>query len=190
MLLTSRRSNQSILKEISPEYLLEDWCYSWSSNTLATWCKELTFGKDLDAGNDWRWEEKGTTEDEMVGRHHQLDGHEFEQAPGVGDGLGSLVCYSPYGGKELDTTEWLNWTEYDSNINIWFVIQISLTENKSLIQFKSIHYLYELAIFVKIQCEQKQWNFTIIYVICTLKQDGRIPDKPTLYKFFSIIGYL
>ena len=41
----------------------------------------------------------------MVGRHHQLDGHEFEQAPGVGDGLGSLVCYSPYGGKELDTTE-------------------------------------------------------------------------------------
>ena len=50
--------------------------------------------------------------------------------------------------------------------------------------------MYELATFVKIQCEQKQWNFTLSYVICTLKQDSRILDKPTLYKFFSIIGYL
>ena len=51
------------------------------------------------------------TEDEMVGRHHRLDGHEFEQAPGVGDGQGSLVCYSPWGCKELDMTERLNWIE-------------------------------------------------------------------------------
>ena len=68
-------------------------------------------GKDPDAGQDWRWEEKGTTEDEMVEWHHQLDGHEFEQAPGVGDGQGSLVGCSPWGCKESDTTEWLNWTE-------------------------------------------------------------------------------
>ena len=53
-------------------------------------------------------EEKGTTEDEMVGWHHRLDGHEFEQAPGVGDGQRSLVCCSPWGPKELDTTEQLN----------------------------------------------------------------------------------
>ena len=53
-------------------------------------------------------EEKGMTEDEMVGCHHQLNGHEFEQAPGVGDGQGGLVCFSPWGHKELDTTEWLN----------------------------------------------------------------------------------
>jgi len=53
-------------------------------------------------------EEKGTTEDEMVGWHHRLDGHEFEQAPGVGDGQRSLVCCSPWGPKELDTTERLN----------------------------------------------------------------------------------
>ena len=53
-------------------------------------------------------EEKGTTEDEMVGWHHRLNGHEFEQAPGVGDGQRSLVCCSPWGPKELDTTEQLN----------------------------------------------------------------------------------
>ena len=66
-------------------------------------------GKDPDAGKDWRWEENGTTEDEMVGRHHLLKGHEFEQAPGVGDGQGNLVCCSPWGHRELYTTERLNW---------------------------------------------------------------------------------
>ena len=63
--------------------------------------------KDPDAGKDWRQEEKVTTEDEMVGWHHRLDGHEFEQAPGVGDAQGSLACCSPWGCKESDTTEWL-----------------------------------------------------------------------------------
>ena len=67
--------------------------------------------KDPDAGKDWRQEEKGTTEDEMVGWHHQLNGHEFEWTPGISDGQGSLACCSPWGRKELDTTEWLNWTE-------------------------------------------------------------------------------
>ena len=65
--------------------------------------------KDPDAGKDWRREEKGTTEDVMVGWHHRLDGHEFEQAPGAGDGQGGLACYSPWGHKELETTEWLIW---------------------------------------------------------------------------------
>ena len=68
-------------------------------------------GKDPDAGKDWRQEEKGTTEVEMVGWHRWLDGHEFEQAPGVGDGLGSLVCCSSWGHKESDMTEWLNWID-------------------------------------------------------------------------------
>ena len=62
-----------------------------------------------DAGNDWRWEEKRTTEDEMVGRHHRLDGHEFEQTQGVGDGQGSLACCSPWGSKSQ--TRLSNWTE-------------------------------------------------------------------------------
>ena len=73
--------------------------------------KNWFIGKDPDAGKDWRQEEKGMTEDEMVGWHHWLDGHEFEQALGVGDRQGSLVCCSPWGCKELDMTEGLNWTE-------------------------------------------------------------------------------
>ena len=79
--------------------------------------KNWLLGKDPDAGKDWRREEKGMTEDEMVGWHHRLNGHEFEQATGVGDGQGSLECCSPWGRKELDTTEWLNWTEQNS----WWV---------------------------------------------------------------------
>ena len=76
----------------------------WSSDG-----KNWLTGKNPDSGKDRRQEEKGTTEDEMVGWHHQLNGHEFEQAPGVGDGQGSLACCSPWGHKELDRTEQLNW---------------------------------------------------------------------------------
>ena len=64
--------------------------------------------KDPDPGRDWRLQEKGTTEDEMVGWHHRLSGHEFEQTLGNGEGQRSLVCWSPWGRKELDTTEQLN----------------------------------------------------------------------------------
>ena len=73
--------------------------------------KSWLIWKAPDAGKNWRQEEKGMTEDEMVGWHHQLNAHEFEQAPGVSDGQGSLVCWSPWGLKESDMTEWLNWTE-------------------------------------------------------------------------------
>ena len=71
--------------------------------------KNWLIWKDPVAGKDWR-KEKGTTEDEMDGWHHWLDGHEFEQDLGVGDGQGSLVCCSPWGCKELDMTKQLNWT--------------------------------------------------------------------------------
>ena len=64
-----------------------------------------------DAGKDWRQEEKGTTENEMVGWHHWLNGHEFQQTPRVSDGQGGLACCSPRGRKESDITEQLNWTE-------------------------------------------------------------------------------
>ena len=73
--------------------------------------KSWLTGKDSDAGRDWGQEEKGTPEDEMAGWHHLLDGHEFEWTPGVGDGQGGLACCDSWGRKELDTTEWLNWTE-------------------------------------------------------------------------------
>ena len=71
--------------------------------------KSRLIREDPDAGKDWRQKEKGMTEDEMVGCHHWLNGHEFEQPPGVADGQGGLTCYSPWGCKELDTTEWLKW---------------------------------------------------------------------------------
>ena len=107
---TARRSNQSNLKEISPDYSLEGLMLKAKAPIL--WppdAKSWLIGKDLYAGKDWRQEEKGMTEDEMVGWHHQLDGHEFEQAPRVGDGQGSLVCCSPWGHK---SQTWLsNWTD-------------------------------------------------------------------------------
>ena len=73
--------------------------------------KSWLTGKDPDAGKDWRQKEKGMTEGEMVGWHHWLDGHEFEQAPGVDDGHRSLACCSSWGCKESDMTERLKWTE-------------------------------------------------------------------------------
>ena len=73
--------------------------------------KSWLIWKDPDDGKDWRQEEKGMKKDEMVGWHYQLYGREFEQAPGVGDGQGSLVYCSPWGLKEWDTTEQLNWAE-------------------------------------------------------------------------------
>ena len=98
---TARRSNQSLLKEICPEYSLEGLMLKLKLQYFDL----LMQRADSDAGKDWKQEEKGTTEDEMVGWHHQLCGHEFEQAPGVGDGQGSLACCSPWGRKEADTTE-------------------------------------------------------------------------------------
>ena len=106
---TARRSNQSILKEISPEYSLEGLMLKLEAPIL--WppdVKNWLIGKDPDAGKDWWQEEKGTTE--MFRWHHRLNGHESEQAPGVGDGHGSLACCSRWGCKESDTTEQLNWT--------------------------------------------------------------------------------
>ena len=73
--------------------------------------KSWLIGKDPDAGKDWGQEEKGTTEDKMVGWHHRLNGHGFGWTPGVGDGQGGLGCCGSWGCKESDMTEQLNWTE-------------------------------------------------------------------------------
>ena len=70
--------------------------------------KSWLIRKDPDAGKDWRQDDKVTTEDKMVGWHHQLKGHEFEQAPGDGEGQEGQMCCSPWGCKDSDTTEWLN----------------------------------------------------------------------------------
>ena len=108
---TARRSNQSILKDISPGCSLE-WLMLKMKPIL--WLpddKSWLIWKDPDAGKDWKWEEKGTTEDEMVGWYHWLNGLGFGWILGVGDGQGGLACCSPWGRKELDMTELLNWTE-------------------------------------------------------------------------------
>ena len=82
--------------------------------------KSWLIGKDSDAGRDWGQKEKGTTEDEMAGWHHRLDGRESEWTTRVGDGQGGLVSCDSWGHKESDTTEWLNWTELKIQ-NVWFM---------------------------------------------------------------------
>ena len=84
------------------------------AETLLLWppdAKSWLIWKDPDAGKNWRQKEKGTTEDEMVGWHYQLDWHELQQAPGVGDGQGILMWWSPWGCKQSDMIEQLNWTD-------------------------------------------------------------------------------
>ena len=107
-------------KEIKPVNCKGDqsWIFIGRTDTEAEtpilWphdAKNWLTGKNPEAGKDWRQEEKGRTEDEMVGWHHWLNGHEFEHGLGVGDGQGSLACCSLWGGKESNTTEWLNGTE-------------------------------------------------------------------------------
>ena len=119
---TARRSSQSILKEINPGISLEGMMQKlklqyfghlmWRVDSLV---------KDSDAGRDWGQEEKGTTEDEVGGWHHWLDGCESEWTPGAGDGQGGLACCDSWGRKESDTAERLNWTELRRlfGINFW-----------------------------------------------------------------------
>ena len=99
--------------------------------------------KDPDAGKDWKQEEKGTTEDEMVGWHHRLDGYEFEQDPGIGDGHGSLACCSPWGCKSQTwLTDWteLNWIE--SRKEQWKKpLEARLKEPEKLIKIRRSDYL-------------------------------------------------
>ena len=108
-------------KEIQPVYPKgnQPWIFFGRTDaeveTLILWppdVKNWLIWKDPDAGKDWKQEEKGKTEDEMVGWHHRLNGHEFKWTLGVGDGQGGLVCCSPWGRKESDTTEQANWTDW------------------------------------------------------------------------------
>ena len=115
---TARRSNQSILKEISPGCSLEGMMLMLKLQYIGYLMQRVdSLEKDSDAGRDWGQEEKGTTEDEMTWWYHRLDGCESEWTPGVGDGLGGLGYCNSWGHKELDTTEWLNWTELNWRTN-------------------------------------------------------------------------
>ena len=121
-------------KEIQPVHRKGDqpWVFfgrtDAEAETPVLWpphVKSWLIGKDRDAGRDWGQEEKGTTEDDMAGWHHQLNAHEFGWAPGVGDGQGGLAGCSSWGLKESDTIEWLNWTELNwtyLNISYFYII--------------------------------------------------------------------
>ena len=103
---TAKRSNQSIPKEISPEYSLEG--LKLKLQYFDHLMQRTYWLENPDAGKDWRKEEKGITVVRVVGWHHRLNGHEFEETLGDGEGQGILTCSSSWGRKELNTTEWLN----------------------------------------------------------------------------------
>ena len=116
-------------KEIQPVHSKGDWFWVFfrrndaKAETPVLWLphvKSWLIGKNSDAGRDWGQEEKETTEDEMAGWHHRLDGCEFEWTPGVGDGQGGLACCSSWGLKESDMTEQLNWTELNWTNCMWY----------------------------------------------------------------------
>ena len=122
-------SNQSILKEISPEYSLEGMMLKLKLQ----YCGYLTqradsLEKTLMLGEEWKKKEKGMTEDEMVEWHYLPNEHEFEQAPGDGEGQGSLVCYSLWDHKELDMTEqpqWVNISFLVICLRSWFLEELT-----------------------------------------------------------------
>ena len=130
---TAGKANQSILKEISPEYLLEVLMLKlklqyfghlmWRANSLE---KTLMLRKiEGRRGREWqrmKW----------LDGNHRFDGHEFEQALGVGDGQGSLACYSSWDCQESDTTEWLNWTELGDSEGQWSLACCSPWDCKEL----------------------------------------------------------
>ena len=125
-------------KEIQPVHSKGDQAWVFIGRTDAKaltpilwWlhAKSRPIGKDRDAGRDWGQEEKGTTENEMAGWHHQLYGHESEWTLGVGDGQGGLACFDSWGHKESDTTEQLNWTEL--NWMIWMNLEPTIQSEVS-----------------------------------------------------------
>ena len=119
---TARRSNQPILKEISPEYSLEGLILKLKLQYFSHLMQRTdSLEKTPDAGEDWR-QEKGMTEDKRVEWHHWLHGHEFEQASGVGDGQRSLACCSPWGRKEWDTNETLK--SYESLYHHYYPVLV------------------------------------------------------------------
>ena len=146
--------------------------------------KNWFIGKDPDAEKDWRWKGKGTTEDEMVGWHHQLDGHELEQVLGVSDGQGSLACCSPWGSKELGMAEQLNWLHWKCLSEISNDLHVAKANDCILIFiFLDLKYniwiwatvfLWEIRYFSGSCADLSPWISSILYllslqsdVICT-----------------------
>ena len=141
-------------KEIQPVHPKEN--QSWifigrtdaEAETPVLWpphTKNWLIGKDPDAGKDWRWEEKGMTENEMVGWHHWLDGHESEWTPGVGDGQGGLACCDSWGAKSR--TRLSDWTELIPKENKAALVTLISGRTSKVIRDKEVHYLWQRAQF-------------------------------------------
>ena len=118
---TARRSNQSILKETSPGCSWKDWCWGWNSNIWPPHVKSWLIGKDSDAGRDWGQKEKETTEDEMVGWHHRLNGCEYEWTPRVGV-FDREVWRAAIHGVTKSWTRLCSWTEL--NWILWYTLHV------------------------------------------------------------------
>ena len=135
-------------KEIQPVHSKGDQLWDFfrrndaKAETLVLWpsyAKSWLIAKDSDAGRDWGQEEKGTTDDEMAGWHHRLNGCEFEWTPGDDDGQGGLVCCDSWGRKESDTTERLNWTDSSSSVDfLRFSIYTIISSTNSNIYYTPI----------------------------------------------------
>ena len=121
-------------------------------------------GKNPDGGKDWRQEEKGSTEDEMVGWHHQLNGHEFEWTLGVGDGQGGLACCDSWGRKESDMAEQLNWTEAICTITTFDFLKVFFFFNVK--HLKNLYWIcYNISsVFCKIKPVSPKGNQSWIFI--------------------------
>ena len=137
---TVRRSNQPILGQISPGCSLEGLMLKLKLQYFGhrMWRAELIW-KDPHAGEDWGQEEKGTIEDEMVGWHHRHNGHGFGWTLGVGDGQGGLACCGSWVCKELDTTEWMNRTEY---LFVCILREEKQYQNKQIVLHQTINFFH------------------------------------------------
>ena len=152
--------NSKEIKPVNPKGN-QSWIFILRTDTeakdLILWspdAKSWLIRKGPDAGKDWRQEEKGTSEDEMVGWHHQLSGHEIEQAPGDSEGQRSLVCCGSWGHKELDVTEWLNkglgspwfWKAFlrTEGMGDWKAFSTERKENWGLVNRKTPCFLWTL----------------------------------------------
>ena len=161
---TARRSNQLILKEISLAYSLEGLNVEAEAPIL--WppdAKNCLIWKDRDAGKDWMWEEKGTTEDEIAGWHHQLDGHEFEQAPGVGDEQRSLACCTPWDNKESDMTDLIYWLVDGKYLKKLFVFKIVKLWN-----IVYVFYCVYIYIYIYILGPWCKWQVTLYFILISM----------------------
>ena len=166
-------------KEIQPVTL--KWNQPWivtgktDAETEATilWppdVKNRLNGKDPDTGKDWRQKERRTTEDETVGWHHQLNRHEFDQALSVGDGQGSLVCCRPWGPKELDMTEWLNWTDLIQLVSKRErILSVSLLTNSYFPQYSN-YFLEFFRLFILLKRNFLYFTYVVVLWILNDKK--------------------